>query len=168
MYDDLDPGPAPMPAVRWNIGRQGRAWSGDEAHERWELTPEKFEMDRGKLFWDETQRLTLLALLLENVGVDQAVRLGDPEVWRAAVRAVGLTDVLVRMVGPGPRSRFTVEKPTCAEIFVDFGPPNPLAVSDKLPAGTLSWCCPLQAPRPEQRHTDPAAVAEEQRRSVER
>src|SRR6185503_10863337 len=73
MYDDLDPGPAPMPAVRWNIGRQGRAWSGDEARERWELTPEKFEMDRGKLFWDETQRLTLLALLLENVGVDQAV-----------------------------------------------------------------------------------------------
>jgi hypothetical protein len=40
----------------------------------------------GKLFWDETQRLTLLALLLENVGVDQAVRLGDPEVWRAAIR----------------------------------------------------------------------------------
>jgi hypothetical protein len=89
MYDDLDPGPAPMPAVRWNIGRQGRAWSGDEARERWELTPEKFEMDRGKLFWDETQRLTLLALLLENVGVDQAVRLGDPEVWRAAVRDLG-------------------------------------------------------------------------------
>ena len=89
MYDDLDPGPAPMPAVHWNIGRQGRAWSGDEARERWELTPEKFEMDRGKLFWDETQRLTLLALLLENVGVDQAIRLGDPEVWRAAVRELG-------------------------------------------------------------------------------
>jgi hypothetical protein len=66
-----------MPAVRWNIGRQRRAWTGDEARERWELTPEKFEMDRGKLFWDETQRLTLLALLLENVGVDQAVRLAS-------------------------------------------------------------------------------------------
>jgi hypothetical protein len=46
-------------------------------------------MDRGKLFWDDTQRLTLLALLLENVGADQAVRLGDPEVWRAAVRDLG-------------------------------------------------------------------------------
>jgi hypothetical protein len=46
-------------------------------------------MDDGKLFWDETQRLILLALLLENVGVDQAVRLGDPEVWRAAVRDLG-------------------------------------------------------------------------------
>jgi hypothetical protein len=89
MYDDLDPGPPPRPAVRWNIGRQGRAWTGDEAREQWELTPEKFELDRGKLFWDETQRLTLLALLLENVGADKAVRPGDPEVWRAAVRDLG-------------------------------------------------------------------------------
>ena len=88
MPDDLDPGPTPLPDVRWNIGRLGRTWSGDEARDRWELTPEKFEMDRGKLFWDETQRLTLLALLLENVGVDQAVRLGDPEVWRAAIRGL--------------------------------------------------------------------------------
>jgi hypothetical protein len=29
--------------------------------------------------------VTLLGLLLENVGVDRAVRLGDPKVWRAAV-----------------------------------------------------------------------------------
>ena len=50
VYDDLDPGPAPMPAARWNIGRNGRAWTGEEAHARWELTPEKFEMDGGKLF----------------------------------------------------------------------------------------------------------------------
>ena len=35
---------------------------------------------------DDTERLTLLALLLENVGIDRAVRLGDAEVWRAAVR----------------------------------------------------------------------------------
>jgi hypothetical protein len=75
--------------MQWSIGRDGRAWTGDEALARWELTPEKFEMHGGKLFWDETQRLTLLALLLENVGVDQAVQLGDPEVWRAAVRDLG-------------------------------------------------------------------------------
>ena len=79
-----DPG-----GIRWNIGRAGRAWTGDEARQRWELTPEKFEMYHGKLFLDEDQRLTLLALLLENVGVDQAVRLGDPEIWRAAVRELG-------------------------------------------------------------------------------
>jgi hypothetical protein len=89
MYDDTDPGPAQIPDLHWDIRRQGRAWNADEAMARYELTPEKFEMDRGKLFWDDTQRLTLLALLLENVGVDQAVRLGDPEVWRAAVRELG-------------------------------------------------------------------------------
>ncbi len=48
--------------VRWSIGRTGRAWTGEEAHQRWEMTPEKFEMNQGKLFWDDTQRLTLLAL----------------------------------------------------------------------------------------------------------
>ena len=42
-------------------------------------------MTRGRLFWDDEQRLLLLGLLLENCGVDAAVRLGDPEVWRAAV-----------------------------------------------------------------------------------
>ena len=75
--------------IRWNIGRAGRAWTDGEARQRWELTPEKFEMADGKLFWDQDQRLTLLALLLENVGADQAVRLGDAEVWRAAVRELG-------------------------------------------------------------------------------
>ena len=50
MHDDLDPDPPPMPAVRWDIGRQGRAWAGEEARDWWELTPEEFEMDRGKLF----------------------------------------------------------------------------------------------------------------------
>ena len=49
MYDDLDPSPAPVPQVRRNIGREGRAWTGEEALGRWELTPEKFEMDGGKL-----------------------------------------------------------------------------------------------------------------------
>ena len=86
MDDDEGPQPPPMPDIRWNIGRQGRSWTGEEARARWELTPEKFEMDRGKLFWDDTERLTLIAMLLENVGVDRVVRLGDPDVWRAALR----------------------------------------------------------------------------------
>ena len=40
------------------------------------------------LFFSDSQRLTMLALLLENVGADRAVRLGRPEVWRAAVAAL--------------------------------------------------------------------------------
>jgi hypothetical protein len=75
-----------MSDITWDIRREGRAWAAGEAMARYELTPEKFEMNRGMLFWDDAERLTLLALLLENVGVDRAVRLGDPEVWRAAVR----------------------------------------------------------------------------------
>jgi hypothetical protein len=55
MYDDVDPATPPMPEVHWNIAREGTAWTADEAPGRWELTPEKFEMYAGKLFWDETQ-----------------------------------------------------------------------------------------------------------------
>ena len=39
----------------------------------------------GKLLHDDEERLMLLALLLENVGADAAVRLGAPGIWRAAV-----------------------------------------------------------------------------------
>jgi hypothetical protein len=86
MTDHEGSAPDHSPHLRWDIRRTGRAWMADEAMGRYELTPEKFEMIDGKLFWEDDQRLTLLALLLENVGVDEAVRLGDPEVWRAAVR----------------------------------------------------------------------------------
>lgn len=73
-------------APTWDIRRRGRAWSGEEARARWALTPEKFEMYRGKLFFSERERRNLLALLLENVGADVAVRLGDPQVWKEAVQ----------------------------------------------------------------------------------
>jgi hypothetical protein len=76
MPDEQEPDPQPMPSVTWDIRREGRAWTADEAHARYELTPEKFEMWKGKLFWDDTQRLTLLALLLENVGA--IPKFGEP------------------------------------------------------------------------------------------
>lgn len=68
----------------WDIRAEGRAWRS-EAMDRYALTPEKLEMIGGKLLYDDEQRLTLLALLLENVGADAAVRLGNADVWRAAV-----------------------------------------------------------------------------------
>ncbi len=74
-----------MEEVQWDLRLEGRVWQGPEAMARYQLTPEKMEMIGGKLFWSDEERLTMLALLLENVGVDQAVRIGDPEVWRAAV-----------------------------------------------------------------------------------
>lgn len=68
----------------WDIRRAGYAWGG-EAMSRYSQTPEKTEMIAGKLYGTEEERLTMLGLLLENVGADQAVRLGNPDVWRAAV-----------------------------------------------------------------------------------
>lgn len=74
----------------WDIRREGRAWRDSEAHQRFDLTPEKLEMTEGKLLWDDEERVKLLGLLLENVGADRAVRLGNPQVWRDAVEG-GLT-----------------------------------------------------------------------------
>ena len=72
----------------WDIRREGRAWKGEEIWQRAELRPEKLELIHGKLLWDDDERLNLLGLLLENVGADRAVRLGDPAVWRAAVEGL--------------------------------------------------------------------------------
>jgi hypothetical protein len=77
--------PRQVSEVVWDIRREGRAWSKEEVRSRYDLTPAKIELIHGKLFWSEDNRLLLLGLLLENVGVDRAVRLGDPAVWRAAV-----------------------------------------------------------------------------------
>jgi hypothetical protein len=78
----------PLRIRQWRIDRGGRPWPHEEALQRFYLAPRKIEMADAMLFFREEQRLTMLALLLENVGVDQAVRLGEPEVWRAAVAAL--------------------------------------------------------------------------------
>lgn len=49
------------------------------------LKPHKIGLVKGKLLFSSEDRETLLELLLENVGADRAVQLGDPEVWHAAV-----------------------------------------------------------------------------------
>jgi hypothetical protein len=73
------------PRIDWDIRLEGRAWSGEEWRARRELRPDKIEMSQGKLFWSDEDRLNMLALLLENVGADRAVRLGNPQVWRDAI-----------------------------------------------------------------------------------
>ncbi|MBI2760382.1 MAG: hypothetical protein HYX51_03020 [Chloroflexi bacterium] len=73
-----------MRNISWDIRREGYAWMKNGL-ERYELAPEKIELVRGKLFGSEEDRLTMLALLLENVGIDAAVRLGNPQLWRDAI-----------------------------------------------------------------------------------
>lgn len=74
-------------SVNWNIQRTGRHWRED-ALARYELTPEKIEMVNGQLFWSDEDRLMMIGLLLENIGVDEVVRLGDPQIWRDAVNTL--------------------------------------------------------------------------------
>ena len=71
--------------VVWDIRDAGRSWEDGEAMDRYFMTPEKIEMVSGKLLWSDHDREVLIGLLLENVGADAAVRLGNPDVWRAAV-----------------------------------------------------------------------------------
>lgn len=82
---DYATGHTAMEESNWNIGLEGRAWAGSEAMQRHELLPAQIEMINGKLLWSEAERITLLAALLENVGVLKAVHLGDPQMWRAAI-----------------------------------------------------------------------------------
>jgi hypothetical protein len=73
--------------MEWEFRREGRAWTGNECLERLRRVPEKVEMIEGKLYWSHEDRMTMLALLLENVGIDAAVGLGDVGTWQAALDA---------------------------------------------------------------------------------
>jgi hypothetical protein len=74
-----------MSEIIWDIRREGHAWGIKEVRERYYSAPEKIELIEGKLFWSEEDRIRMLGLLLENVGVDKAIRLGDAQVWREAI-----------------------------------------------------------------------------------
>src|SRR5437762_7257042 len=74
------------PPLVWEIGLEGRAWRGGEAMARLERLPEKLEMMDGRLFWDDEERLQMLAALLENVGLVAAVRLAPLDLWCQAIQ----------------------------------------------------------------------------------
>jgi hypothetical protein len=78
-----EPAEPPIPEVAWDIRREGRAWRADEAQARFALTPEKFEMWQGKLFWSDADRVTVepprLAALAKPL---PACRVGEPLIER--------------------------------------------------------------------------------------
>lgn len=80
-----------MVTVQWDIRREGRSWVAGEALARYQLTPDKIEMVRGKLFNSDEERTIMLGLLLENLGADAAVRLvtrkSGAMPWRAFTRS---------------------------------------------------------------------------------
>jgi hypothetical protein len=73
-----------MAAPDWDIHREGRKWTREEFDRRIYQAPEKIEFVGG-IFSSERQRLTVLGMLLENLGIDKAVRFGKLEDWKAAI-----------------------------------------------------------------------------------
>ena len=73
--------------ITWKIGAESTRLSGDEFRARYDHfnMPEKFEATHGKLFWNDEQRLHVLAMLLEVVGLKRALALCPLEAIRAAL-----------------------------------------------------------------------------------
>lgn len=75
------------PDIHWDIRREGRRWSADEAELRsCHVIPDRPEINEGKLYFTDEERLAVAACLLENLGIDKIVRsLGSPALWQAAI-----------------------------------------------------------------------------------
>lgn len=72
----------------FDIGRKGRRWTPEEIESKWRehaTVPGKLELIEGKVFLGDEQRITMLGWMLEQLGADVAVRMGEPEVWREAI-----------------------------------------------------------------------------------
>lgn len=143
----------------WDIRRLGRAWGKDEFDQRLDLQPEKLEVWEGKLLWSDEERTALLGLLLENLGTERVVRLGNLEAWRDAIalrwlREVKATDPTYQAQLRSWASEFmkaTIESDLrSVRIDVEIGSPitgarrsvpsvlaNPEAVLSWLPADAL-------------------------------
>ncbi len=73
-----------MKPIDWDIRRKGRRWSNEEFDQRIYQAPEKIEYVGG-IFASDRQRLIVLGMLLENVGIDSAIQFGKLEDWKAAI-----------------------------------------------------------------------------------
>jgi hypothetical protein len=73
-----------MNPKEWDIRREGRGWTREESERRMRQAPEKIEFVGG-IFAGEKQRLLVLGMLLENLGIDKVVRFGNLADWKAAI-----------------------------------------------------------------------------------
>ena len=73
-----------MKPIDWDIRREGRLWSDEEFDERIYQAPEKIEFVNG-IFASDRERLIVLGMLLENLGIDRVVQFGRLEDWKAAI-----------------------------------------------------------------------------------
>jgi len=73
-----------MKPIDWDIRRKGRLWSHEEFDQRINQAREKIEYVNG-IFGSDRERLIVLGMLLENLGIDRAIRFGKIEDWKAAI-----------------------------------------------------------------------------------
>ena len=78
----------PFSAMYFDVRREGRRYEGEEFDATYFSMPEKMEACDGKIYCADDDRLKVLGTLLECMGADAAVRIGDPAVWRAAVASL--------------------------------------------------------------------------------
>ena len=76
-----------MNPIQWNIRREGRRWTTEEFDARLYKAPEKIEFVGG-IFASKRQRLVVLGMLLENLGIDEVVEFGNLDDWKAAIADV--------------------------------------------------------------------------------
>jgi len=74
--------------INWKIGPEPAALTREEFWARYDHLnmPEKFEASHNKLFWNDEQRLHVLGMLLEAVGLKRALELCPPESVQSALR----------------------------------------------------------------------------------
>ena len=72
----------------WDIRLEGRSWTYEEWVARGDVLPEKMELIEGRLFWIKRHRLGMLAAMLEQVGLKEAVRLAPKSLWLEALNQV--------------------------------------------------------------------------------
>ncbi len=75
-----------MTASDWDIRREGRQWTREESALRMDLAPNKMEFVAG-IFASERERLTVLGMILETLGIDRVLDFGKLADWKAAVAA---------------------------------------------------------------------------------
>jgi hypothetical protein len=73
-----------MKPIAWDIRREGRRWSNKEFGKRIDQAPEKIEYVDG-IFASDRERLNVMGMLFENLGIDKVVRFGKLEDWKAAI-----------------------------------------------------------------------------------
>lgn len=71
----------------WPIERTPKMFSGDDFFEMVDRFPARVDCCDGMIGENNQQRLLMLAMLIENIGIDAVVKIGPLQLWIDAVNA---------------------------------------------------------------------------------